>query len=122
MAPVRYQIEDGVLVLSLAVEGFALLRDALEAAAADRRARPRMPVLLDVRNPVGGHYEDVRWRALILSQMRQQLAPRWAILTRTGPVPAGVGRMFTLLSKIEGLEAGIFADDDAAFAWLRERP
>ncbi len=119
---VRYEIEDGVLVLTVAVEGFAMLRDALDAAADDPRARPKMPVLFDVRNPASGHYEDVGWRVLILSQMRQQFAPRWAILTGTAPVPAGVGRMFALFSKIEALEVGIFADGDAAFAWLREPP
>ena len=50
LVAIRYEIEDGVLVLSVALEGFAMLRDALDAAAADPRARPKMPVLLDVRN------------------------------------------------------------------------
>ena len=100
-----------------------MLRDALDAVAADSRARPKMPVLLDVRNePAGVHHNDVRWRVLILSQMRQQFGPRWAILTGTGPVPVGVGRMFAVFSEIEGLEVGMFADEDAALTWLREQP
>ncbi len=111
-----------MVVLSIAVEGFAFLRDALDEVAADPRAGPKMPVLLDVRNePAGVHYDDVRWRMLMLSQMRQQFGPRWAILTGTGPVRVGVGRMFAVFSEIEGLEVGMFADEDAALAWLREQ-
>jgi hypothetical protein len=121
--PIRYRIDRGVLVLDVALEGFAELRGALRAAAADPAARPRMPLLLDVRSEVPGvKYEDVQWRVQILSEMRAQLGPRWAILTGTGPVRGGVGRMYAVFSEIEGLEAGIFADEAAAFTWLREQP
>lgn len=119
LVAIRYEIEDGALVLSVAVEGFAMLRDALDAAVADPRVRPEMPVLLDARSePVGIHFEDVRWRQLVLSQMRQQFG-RWAILTETPPVRVGLARMFAAFSEIEGLEVGLFADEDAAFTWLR---
>ena len=47
--PIRYRIAYGVLVLEVALEGFAELRGALRAAAADRAARPKMPLLIDVR-------------------------------------------------------------------------
>jgi hypothetical protein len=116
---IGYEIEGQVVVLSVAVDGFPLLRDALEAAAADPRARPKMPVLLDVRNePVRVHYDDVRWRTLILSQARQHFGPRWAVLSGPGPVPLAVGRMFAALSEIEGLEVGLFVDREGAILWL----
>lgn len=119
---IRYEIEDGVLVLSAAVEGFPMLRDALDAAVIDPHARPKMPVLLDVRNrPAGVHYDDVRWRVLILSEMHQHFG-RWAILTETPPVRVGLARMFAAFSEIEGLEVGIFADEEAALRWLRRQP
>jgi hypothetical protein len=44
---IQYQIEGTVLVLKLAPEGFAELRRALRAAAADPRACPGMPLLID---------------------------------------------------------------------------
>ncbi len=56
----------------------------------------------------------------ILALMRQQLGPRWAILTWAGPVRVGVGRMLTVFSRVEGLEVGMFADKAAAIKWLRE--
>lgn len=121
--PIRYRIDRGVLVLDVAREGFAELRGALHAAAKDSAARPKMPLLIDVRSELlSVKYEDVRWRVQILADMRQQLGPRWAILTGTGPVRVGVGRMFAVFSEIEGLEVGLFADEDAALAWLREQP
>ena len=120
--PIRYRITRGVLVLEVALEGFAELRSALRAAAADPAARPKMPLLIDVRAEVPGvRYEDIRYRVEILSQMREQLASRWAILTGTGPVLSGVGRMFAVFSEIEGLEVGVFADEDVALTWLREQ-
>ena len=67
-------------------------------------------------------HEDVRWRVQILTEMRQRLGPRWAILTGTGPVRVGVGRMYAVFSEIEGLEVGLFADEDAALTWLRRQP
>jgi hypothetical protein len=121
--PIRYQIEGGVLVLKIAPEGFAELRGALRAAAADPAARPKMPLLIDVRTEVPGvRYEDIQHRVEILSQMRAQLGSRWAILTGTGPVRGGVGRMYAVFSEIEGLDVGLFADEAAALAWLREQP
>lgn len=120
---VQYEIEHGVLILRLATEGFDSLRSALHAAAKERGVAPRMPLLLDVRTETRGvRYEDVRWRVQILAQMRQQLGPRWAILTGAGPVRVAIGRMFALFSEVEGLEVGMFADKDAALAWLREQP
>jgi hypothetical protein len=115
----RYEIEDGVLVFSATAGGFAMLRDALHTAAADPAARPKMPLLVDVREPASFHNENVGWRSLILSEMREQLGPRWAILTGPGPVRIGVGRMFVAFSEIEGLEVGLFADKHAAITWLR---
>jgi hypothetical protein len=118
---IRYEIEGGVLVLELALEGFARLRDALESAVADPAASPKMALLLDVRSDVPGvHYEGAHWRAQVLWQMRERLGPRWAILTAAGPLRVGVGRMFTILSRIEGLEVRIFAEKEAALAWLQQ--
>jgi hypothetical protein len=37
-----------------------------------------------------------------------------------GPVRAGIGRMFAVFSGVEGLDVKLFADRDAAIAWLRE--
>ncbi len=55
-----------------------------------------MPLLFDLRgNPAYAHYEDNRWRRLILGEMRQHFGPRWAIVTgtetekRRGPSVAG---------------------------------
>ena len=77
-----------------------------------------MPVLLDVRNaPTGVHYDDVHWRMVILSHVRRQFGPRWA-MGCTGPVTLGVGRMFAAFSEVEGLEVGLFADQDEAIRWL----
>jgi hypothetical protein len=119
---IRYEIEEGVLVLQLALEGFARLRDALETAVADPAAGTKMPLLLDVRSDVPGvRYEDIRWRVEVLSQMREQLGRRCAILTATGPLRVGVGRMFSVLSRIEGLEVRTFAEKQAALAWLKHR-
>jgi hypothetical protein len=116
---IRYEIEEGVLVLELALEGFARLRDALETAVADPAAGT---LLLDVRSDVPGvRYEDIRWRVEVLSQMREQLGRRCAILTATGPLRVGVGRMFSVLSRIEGLEVRTFAEKQAALAWLKHR-
>ena len=119
---IRYQIEGGVLVLRVAPEGFAELRSALRAAAQDPAARPKMPLLVDVRTEVPGvRYEDIRCRVDILSQMRERFGPRWGILTGTESVPVGVVRMFKVFSEIEGLEVGLFADEDVALTWLREQ-
>jgi len=121
--PIRYRIARGVLVLEVAPKGFAEPRVALDAAAADPAVRPKMPLLIDVRNEVPGvRHEDVRYRVEILAQMRAQLGPRWAILTGTGPVRVGVGRMYAVFSEIEGVEVGVFADEAAALTWLREQP
>ena len=82
-----------------------------------------MPLLIDVRSEVPGvRYQDVQLRVQILTEMRTHLGARWAILTGTGPVRVGVGRMYAVFLEIEGLEAGIFADEAAAFTWLRARP
>jgi hypothetical protein len=89
----------------------------------DSAARPKMPLLIDVNSELlGVKYEDVQWRVQVLAPMRQQFGPRWAILTGTGPVHVGVGRMFAVFSEIDGLEVGLFVDEDAAFACLRQEP
>lgn len=118
---VRYEIEDGVLILRVAAGGYPLLRDALLCARCDPASRPMMPLLLDLRGePVNVHYEDVRWRMEILREMRQQFGPRWAFVTGTGTVRSGVGRMFAVFSEVEGLEVGHFADKAEALQWLTE--
>jgi len=120
---IAYEIEDGVLILRVATGGYPFLRDALLSAKSDPMSRPEMPLLVDLRGePVGVHYEDVRWRVEILKEMRQQFGPRWAIATDAGPVRAGVGRMFAVFSESEGLEVGLFADEAAALTWLRAQP
>ncbi len=117
---IQYEIENGVLILRVATHGFDSLRGALHAATESPAAPSRMPLLVDARGEVSGvRYEDALWRAQILALMRQQLGPRWAILTGTGPVRVGVGRMFTVFSRVEGLEVGMFADKAAALKWLR---
>jgi hypothetical protein len=117
---VHYEIENGVLILKMAMEGFESLRSALHAALHDAGARPRMPLLIDVRDRTAGvRCEEVRWRVQVLALMRDHLGPRWAILTGTGPLRLGVARMFTVFSEAEGLEVGLFADKDAAMRWLR---
>ncbi len=121
--PIRYRVKRGVLVLEVAPQGFAELRGALRAAAADPASRPNMPLLIDVRTEVPGvRYEDIQHRLQILSEMRAQFGPRWAIVTGTGPVRVGVGRLFAVFSEIEGLEVGVFADEAVALTWLREQP
>jgi hypothetical protein len=118
---VCYQIEKGVVILSLATEGFTYLRDALHAAAHDPAACRKMPLLIDLRcEPITVRYDDIHWRAQILATMREQFGPRWAFLTGTGPVSVGVGRMFAVFSEAEGLEVGMFADKDEALRWLTD--
>jgi hypothetical protein len=118
---VCYQIERGVVILSLATEGYAYLRDALHAAARDPAAYAKMPLLIDLRcEPIRVRYDDIRWRVQILAEMREQFGPRWAFLTGTEPVSVGVGRMFAVFSEIEGLEVGMFADKDDAIRWLTD--
>ena len=118
---IQYQIKGTVLTLKVAPEGFAELRSALRAAATDPRARPRMPLLIDLRTEANGvRYEDVRYRVEIMAEMRHQFGPRWAIVTGTQAVPVGVGRMFAAFSEIEGLDVGMFADEDDAIRWLME--
>jgi hypothetical protein len=118
---VRYQIEKGVVVLSLATEGFAYLRDALHAAARDPAAYLKMPLLIDLQcEPVGVRYDDIHWRMQILASMQEQFGPRWAFVTGTGPVTVGVGKMFAVFSEAEGLEVGMFADKDEAIRWLTD--
>jgi hypothetical protein len=112
-----------VLVLELAPEGFTELRGALHAAAADPASRPKMPLLIDVRTEVPGvRYEDVQHRVAILTQMREQFGPRWAILTGPGPPRVGVGRMYAVFLEIEGVEVGAFAEEAEALTWLRKQP
>jgi hypothetical protein len=116
---VRYQIEKGVVILGLATEGFAYLRDALHAVARDPAAYRKMPLLIDLRcQPIGVRYDDLHWRVQILAEMREQFGPRWAFVTGAGPVTVGVGRMFAVLSEAEDFEVGMFADEDEAFRWL----
>jgi hypothetical protein len=118
---IQYRIESGVLILRVASEGFAFLRDALRTAASDPAARPGMPLLLDVRTEPSSHrYEDARWRMQILADMREQFGPRWALLCGRDPVPVGVGRMVAVFSGIDGLEVGLFAEKHTALRWLRE--
>jgi hypothetical protein len=120
---VCYKIEKGVVVLSVATEGYAYLRDALHAAAQDPAAYPKMPLLIDLRcEPIKVRYDDVHWRVQILAEMREQFGPRWALLTGTGLVSVGVGRMFAVFSEAEDIDVGMFADEDEAFRWLTERP
>ena len=120
---VQYEIEDGVVVLRLVTEGFDFLRDALHAAELDPAARPRMPLLIDLRyEPIGVRYNDIHWRVQILASMREQFGPRWAFLTGTRSVTVGVGKMYKVFSEIEGLEVGLFADKDEALRWLRQEP
>jgi hypothetical protein len=118
---IQYEIVDGVLILRVAEEGFAFLRDGLHAAAHEPAARPRMPILLDLRTAPAIHrYEDVRWRVQTLVEMRERFGPRWAFLTGPGPVRIGVGKMFEVFSRIEGVDVGVFAERDTALKWLRE--
>jgi hypothetical protein len=118
---IEYEIEGGVLILRVAIGGYPLLRDALLSARSDLASRPKMPLLFDLRgDPVDVHYEDVRWRVEILKEMREQFGPRWAIVTGDRHVRPGVGRMFAVFSKSEGLDVGAFADKAAALDWLRE--
>jgi hypothetical protein len=118
---VCYRIEKGVVVLGLATEGFTYLRDALHAVAHDPAAYARMPLLIDLRcEPVGVRYDDIHWRVRILAEMREQFGPRWAFLTGTGPVTVGVGKMFAVFSEAEGLEVGMFAEEDEALRWLTD--
>ena len=117
--PIRYRVDRGVLVLEVACKGFTEIRDALRAAVADPAARSKMPLLIDVRMEVAGvRYEHIQHRVEILSDMRRHFESRWAIVTGTETVPAGVGRVFAVFSEIEGLEAGLFADKDEAIHWL----
>jgi hypothetical protein len=119
--PIQCEIEEDILILRVAEEGFAFLRDALLAAATDPAAHPKMPLVLDLRRqPTSHRYEDVRWRLQILAEMREQFGPRWAFWVGEGPVRAGIGRMFAVFSGIEGLDVRLFAEKDAAIAWLRE--
>lgn len=118
---VQYEIENGVLILRLAEEGFSHLRVALRAATEDPAARPAMPLLLDLRGePRNVRYEDVRWRTEILAEMREQFGPRWAFLTDLDPARRGIARMFRVFSEVEGLDVGLFTDQDEAVRWLRE--
>jgi hypothetical protein len=118
---IQYAIEDGVLVLWAAPEGFAYLRDALHAAHSDPAARLKMPLLIDARSePDGIRYEDVHSRVLILAQMRERFGHRWAILTGMESVRVGVGKMFRAFSEAEGLDIGMFADKDEALHWLKQ--
>jgi hypothetical protein len=118
---ILYDIEDGVLTLRVAEEGFVFLRDALDVAAHDPASRPRMPLLLDVRTEPRSHrYEDARWRVQILDEMREQFGPRWAFLTRTDQVPVGVRSMLAVFASVEGVHVRLFAEKDAAFRWLQE--
>jgi hypothetical protein len=119
--PIQYQIKGTVLTLKVAREGFAELRSALHAAETDPRARPGMSLLIDARTEANGvRYDDVRYRVDIMAQMRDHFGPRWAIVTGTQSVPVGVGRMFAVFSEIEGLQVGMFADEEDAIRWLTE--
>ncbi len=120
---VQYDIQNGVLFLRLAPEGFAHLRDALTAAAGDPASRPGMPLLLDLRGESPRvRYQDVRWRVEILAEMQKQFGPRWAFLTDPEPVRVGIGQMFAVFSRVHGLTVRVFSDLDAALAWLRDEP
>jgi hypothetical protein len=78
-----------------------------------------LSLLIDLRAEVpGSRCEDVRVRIQILSEMRQQFGSRWAILSGTHDVPGSVARMFAAFSEIEGLDVGLFADEDEAISWL----
>ena len=99
-----------------------MLRHVLRAATADPAARPNMPLLIDVRREPAFHYEDARWRLLIVSEMRQMFGSRWGILTGPGSAPRGARLMFAAFSELEGLEVGLFADKGDALAWLRQQP
>jgi hypothetical protein len=118
---IQYEIEDGVLMLRLAAEGFSHLRSALRAAAGDAAARPTMPLLLDLRGePPTARYEDIRWRTEILAEMREQFGPRWAFLIDPDPARNGIGQMFAVFSRVHGLDVGLFTDKRSAFRWLWE--
>jgi hypothetical protein len=118
---VCYQIENGVVIFSLAAEGYAYLRDALHAVARDPAAYRKMPLLIDVRcEPIRVRYDDVHSRVQILADMREQFGSRWALLTGTEPASVGVGKMFAVFSEAEGLDVGMFADKDEAIQWLTD--
>jgi len=118
---IEYQIEGGVLLLRGVTLGHAFLRDALASARAHPESRPGMPLLLDLRgDPTNAHYEDIRWRLHILEEMRQQLGPRWAVLTGPGPGGEGVSRMVAAFSEAGGLDVRIFGEKDEALRWLTE--
>jgi hypothetical protein len=117
----EYEIEGGVLMLRAARVGHAFLRDALGAARSDPAFRPSMPLLFDLRgDPKDAHYDDIRWRKMILGEMRPHFGARWAIVTGTETESAGVQRMLAALSESEGLEARLFAEKAAALRWLVE--
>jgi hypothetical protein len=111
---VHYRIERGVLVLEVALEDLPELKDAVRAAVGDPAASPRMPLLIDMRHEVASIcYDDISWHVCSLALMLDLLGPRWAILTRPSPVCMAV------FPEVEGLEVAMFADEDAALAWLR---
>jgi hypothetical protein len=115
----EHEIDGGVVILRAARVGHAFLRDALGAVRSDPAFRPGMPLLFDLRgDPADAHYDDIRWRKMILGEMRQQLGPRWAIVT--GTESEGVRRMLASLLESKGLDARLFADKTAAIRWLQE--
>lgn len=103
-----------MLVLEVALEDLPELTGAVRAAVDDPGASPRMPLLIDMRHELAGIcYDDIRWHLCSLALMRDLLGPRWVILTRPSPVCMAV------FSEVEGLEVAMFADEEAALAWLR---
>ena len=119
---IAYEIEDNVLILKSAPEGFPVLRRALDAAATHPDARPKMPLLIDVRADTAGvRYDDVPSRVALLGQMRETLGARWAILMSADRSRPGILNMFAMFTEMEGLESGMFLDKDEAMKWLREQ-
>ena len=116
---IQYEIEDGVVILRATADGFTHLRAALDAVNTDPAARPRMPLLFDLRGePPAVRYKDIRSRMQILTEMRQQFGGRWAFLVDPGPLRAGIAQMIAALAGQLNLDIESFNDSKRAMGWL----
>ncbi len=117
-----YEIEADILILRVALDSFTRTVEIIRAASQDAAAGHPMRLLIDLRAALLGlNYEDMRSQAQALVSMQEVLAPQWAVLAANSPSAMNAAFIFATLAGSQHVEVRVFADEEEALFWLRQR-
>jgi hypothetical protein len=118
--PVRCEIRDHIIVITMIDQGHEDPRAAILEAIADPQFTPGTSLLLDVRLSMeNSASEKVRARAHWLSTLRSRgISSRCAVVVAPRVYQFGLARMAGIYLELEGMCLEIFQDMGEAERWL----